>query len=90
MKITEVVGLRDRDDENHLKKVKVLKACLSANVGLPEELKKYFGYGWDENYPLEIEIRSYHLATDNGLGIEVNLSEIPEGVKIIRFYLDSN
>jgi hypothetical protein len=87
---TRVVGFRSSNDPTYQKHAKVLRACNEAGIKkLPEETAKYFG----SEYPdeclleevLEVRIPCYEYAEDMTEGYELRVSEIPEGVEIIRF-----
>jgi hypothetical protein len=83
---THVVFLRDGNDEEHQKKVKVLKACIDANVAIPKEILDYFDGSYDPDVALEINFKAREWGDHYRSGYEVDLDEIPEGVKTIRFY----
>jgi len=84
---TSVIFLREKTDKEHQKKVDVLRACLAANISLPPEIDEYFGGGTDENYPLQIEIKSAvsEWFGDDCGGIDVTMDKLPEEIKTIRF-----
>ena len=84
-----VVYLRDEGDEDHRKKVAVLRACNEAGVGVPVEINEYFQGTSDESLPLEIEAKPIPWHDDYREGFTIFVDEIPEGVKKIRFYLSS-
>lgn len=87
---TKVIGFVSPDDETYQKHVKVLKACLDAEIEkLPKETAEYF----DSEYPdeclieekLEIEIPVQEYSAEAEEGFEILVSKIPKGVHKIRF-----
>ena len=85
---TGVILLRDKDDAQYQKYLKVLDACIEGGVPIPEAVEKYFGGEGEENpeFPLEIDFEPDTWAKDGSAGIDIHLDKIPEGVKTIRFY----
>jgi hypothetical protein len=87
--------LRCSDDDDYQKKLKVLLACIDADVDLPPSINEYFGGDGVDNdpeYPLEI---SYNVDGDNldcivnysdecSEGYEIHVDKLPDGVKTIR------
>lgn len=82
---THVMLLRDSNDPEHQKKVKVLQACLEANVDVPEEIEKYFDYSDDPDQGLIIPFKAREYNGRESMGVEIDIDELPEGVKTIRF-----
>ena len=86
---TGVVSLRDPKSKRHAKKVKVLEACKEAGVNMPEEVDKYFDGDFNnKDGPLEVQAHYREWADEeySSEGIEVDVADIPEDVKTIRFY----
>ena len=87
-----VVGLRDENSSLHKKMVRVLDALrdLGESENLPVALVKYFGRTYDDDdlpdLALEVELKSTEWGDEDRAGLEILVSEIPEGVKKIRFY----
>ncbi len=87
---THVIGLRP-PTENYKKKLAAWQACMAADVEPPQELRDYFN---DEREPnpdgMEVAIEDTDAVTkydgDMEQGFDVDISELPEGVTIIRFY----
>lgn len=75
-------------DEDWRKKKAVWDACTNAGIEVPDEICDYFeGAGPDEkgviiDVPFEAQ-REW--GDENNRGIEVEISKLPKGVKIIRF-----
>lgn len=96
---THVVLLRDGTSEDHRKKVKAMEALIEAKVAAPDSLLEYFGISEESEFRadtsgLEVVYASRYSSepwcerwrTESGDGFEVFLSELPAGVKRIRFY----
>jgi len=88
---TCVKGFVSPKNETYKKHCKVLRACIDAGVSeLPKETAEYFGSKFPEEYlfeeKLEVKIKQYGW-TNNDMsdGLEIKVSEIPEGVEVIRF-----
>lgn len=88
---THIVGIRPPDDD-WLKKKAVWDVCEHAGVPVPESVVDFFGgekpdpkgvlVDLDDGYaPVATEYNG-----DSEQGYEVRLDDLPEGVKIIRFY----
>ena len=83
---THVILLRDKNDPDHQDKVAVMRACMKAGVEMPEEIGEYFDHTNDEDIPLEIEFKARKWSDESRMGFEIDIDEIPKGVKTIRFY----
>ena len=86
---THIRLLRDRNDSDYQKNLKVLLACKEAEVELPKEVDEYFGgFGTDANpeEPLEIEFEAREWGNDCSQGYEIDIVDLPKGVRTIRFY----
>jgi hypothetical protein len=86
---THISFLRDKNNEQYQKNLKVLMACKDAGFDPPPEIDEYFGndgIDCDPEYPLEIDGTAREYETQYRSGYEVDLDDIPEGVKTIRFY----
>jgi len=84
-----VVLLRSKDDPTYKKYLSVLKACQDAGIDLPKEVDEYFGGdGIDNNpeAPLEIDFEPKEWSNEYAEGYEINIDDLPDGVKTIRFY----
>lgn len=79
--------LRDGNSPEHIAKVSALRALRAAKIELPQELKDYFQDSYNEDTPLEIEFNAKEWGNDYSSGYEIDLTELPEGVKKIRAYL---
>lgn len=87
---THVVGFRRPDDKKFQKYAEIWKSCVEAGVGVPEEVFDYFdGEEPDEN-GVEVRIQGTEAVKlfdrDYYDGFEVDITKLPEDVKIIRFY----
>jgi len=86
---THVVLLRSKDDPVYQKNLKVLLACNEAGVQVPPEIAEYFGGQTDAAdpvYPLEIEFEPREWSSEMSDGVEIDIDQLPAGVKTIRFY----
>jgi hypothetical protein len=89
---THIVLLRNREDEQYQKYLKIFQSCKDAGVRLPEEIDDYFGGNGldnDPDYPLEIECPLREWVSeydDTASGYEVDIDALPPGIKTIRFY----
>lgn len=83
---TSVVFLRSKEDEQYQKYLKVFLACKEAGMGLPEEIDAYFGGEDDIDAPLEVKCKPRKWSNEYAEGFEIDVDEIPKGVKTIRFY----
>ena len=82
---TCVTLLRDGNDAEHKKKVAVLRACFEAKVQLPPEIEEYFEGSYIEDSPLVIEFKARTINGEECQGFEIDIDELPENVKTIRF-----
>lgn len=87
---TKVIGFVSPDNEKYKKHSKVLIACYEAGIKkLPKETTEYFGEEYPELYLLEeklqITLPTHEYIGDSQRGIEIIVSEIPDGVHKIRF-----
>ena len=86
---TYVKLLRDKDDPTYKKMLKIFLACREADTELPPVVEKYFGEDGidaEPEAPLEIEFEAREWSDSDGReGIEIDLDELPPGVKTIRF-----
>ena len=86
---TSVLLLRDKNDPTYQKNLKVLMACIEADIDLPKEIDDYFGgYGIDNDpeFPLEIDYEPREWKDAEREGCEIDIDSLPTGVKTIRFY----
>jgi hypothetical protein len=90
---THVVLLRSKDDPTYQKYLKVILACREAGVDYPPEVEEYWrGYDMDSDSlselegPLEIRFEPREWGDSYRSGYEIDLDELPPGVKTIRFY----
>lgn len=87
---TSVIGFVSPDDPTYQKHLKVLMACIEADIeALPKETADYFGYDYPEECAAEekllISIPIKEWGDENSEGYELIVSDIPEGVHKIRF-----
>lgn len=92
---TNVLGLRDPNDPKHKAMLEVLQACRKAKTSLPKEVNAYFS-GDDYESIADIDPdAAIEVGLDKILkewkgneseGYELRVSDLPQGVKILRFY----
>jgi len=87
---TRVIALISPDNDLYQKHLKVLRACIDAEIEeLPRETAEYFGSECPEEYlaeeKLETSIPATEYDVDMEEGYEIIVSEIPKGVHTIRF-----
>lgn len=82
---THVVGFRPPDDKYQRMRA-VYEACTAAGTSTPREVLEFFeGEEPSENGTI-VEIKSYPYKGDMCEGLEVDITDLPRGVKVIRFY----
>jgi len=88
---THVVGIKPPDD-NWKKMKAVYDSCVAAEIDVPDEILDYFGIS-DSDVPDERGVAvdlpigvTKEWCAEMRDGIEVDLSKLPEGIKILRFY----
>lgn len=84
---THVTGFSPPDDEWRKKKA-AHDACVAAGVEPPLELSKFFGFDPPTEHGREIDISAAvsNWQNDARAGVDVDLSKLPPGVKVIRFF----
>lgn len=84
----EVYGFRPRDEE-YDRFEKVYDACMEAGVSIPTEVTEFFYGGPPGEYGYEFNLQGKGAKKLIGkpIGFEVNLDEIPKGIKSIEFYV---
>lgn len=87
---TRVCGFISSNNDTYQKHSKVLRACIDAGIEeLPKETAEYFGADYPEEYlfeeKLEVTIPKHEWRAEMEEGYEIIVSEIPEGVEVIRF-----
>lgn len=86
---SRVIFLRDKNDSQYQKFLQILLACKNAGIDPPKEIDDYFGgdgIGNDPETPLQISFEPRNWKGDMSEGFEIDIDEIPSGVKTIRFY----
>lgn len=86
---THVKLLRSKNDPTYQEYLKVLMACKEAEINPPKIVNDYFGGDGIDNdpeTPLEIEFKATPWGDESREGFQIELSDLPEGVKTIRFY----
>lgn len=86
---THIILFRSKNDRIYQKFLKILLSCKDAGIEPPKEVDDYFGgYGIDNDpeAPLTIKFKPKEWRNNDSEGCEIDLEELPEGVKTIRFY----
>lgn len=85
---THVVGIRPRD-EKYVDMVCIWAACKKRNIEVPEDVRTYFNDEppSDKGVIVELFKESVTKYTDDYRnGLDVDLSNLPPDVKVLRFY----
>lgn len=85
---THVVGFRKADEQWNKMKAAWL-ACEAAGASIPDAVYEFFGGEYPGDKPgceVEIEDAVSEWDDEDCHGYEVDLTKLPKGVKIIRFY----
>lgn len=80
--------LRDSEDEEYQRFLKIRMLCEEAKVSAPTQVQEYFGGTQESDYPLRIDFkepRKYSSACGDASGLEIDIADLPKGVKTIRF-----
>lgn len=82
---THVIGFAPPDAQ--WQKMKdIWDACKRAGIGLPEEVVEFFNGTPPDERGVEVEINATKWQDDSREGFEISVADIPEHVKLIRFY----
>jgi hypothetical protein len=84
-----IVGFK-APDERYQKYAKVFHACTEAGVEPPEEVARFFEDSFNASPDPaghEVNVPSTHWEFDMCQGLEVQLDQVPAGVKSLRFYI---
>jgi hypothetical protein len=91
---THVVGIKPPDEKWRQMKA-VYDACIEAEVEIPEEVREFFEHDTPDDAGVVIDLDDDYAPSPavskwsdgkERSGFEVKLEELPEGIKIIRFY----
>lgn len=63
---------------------KVYDACIEADVDIPTNVQVYFNYEAPNDIGIVLDLTEYFTSTLEK-GLEINVEDIPENVKILRF-----
>lgn len=85
---THVVGFRPADAKWDAMK-QAYNACKAAGLKIPDEIDSFFEYK-DPNAMAGIEVNidaaAENFQTDSREGFDVDISKLPNDIKVIRFY----
>lgn len=85
-----VVGFRPPDDK--WKKMKaVWDACVKADVEIPEDVLDFFNHVAPDDRGVEVELEKLpactkRYRTEGREGYEIDVTKLPYGVTVVRFY----
>lgn len=86
---THIVGFRPADDKWRKMKA-VYDACQDAGTQVPDSVIRFFDYAPPDEAGVEVDIEKTDAVTewrgDMREGFEVDLTQLPEGITVIRFY----
>jgi hypothetical protein len=83
---TYVMAFKGQDEEwSNMKNV--YEACQKANIAVPEEVMEFFENKKPSIYGANVDIKSATSKWNEDMqeGLEVDLTELPDGVRFIRF-----
>jgi len=83
---THVIGFKPPDEKWKQMK-EIFDACKKANIALPTEVDKFFNHEEPDDAGVRVDLKSIlEKYTDDGVsGYQLDLSKLPNDVKIIRF-----
>jgi hypothetical protein len=86
---THVIGFRAPGQEWHKMKA-VYDACVDAEVEIPRAVDRFFDYKAPEDIGTAIDLKDTlavkEHAADCEQGFDVDITKLPAGINIIRFY----
>lgn len=89
---THIVGFRP-PDEQFKNMLSAYKACEAAGIDPPEKVVKFFNHVTPDEAGVEINLQYPKLhpcvkkwKSEDGDGFEINVTKLPEGLKILRVY----
>lgn len=80
-----VVGIKPPDD-TWKKMLAVREACIAAGVAIPREVYEYFGNEVPDPNGVVVDVRAEGWKDHSREGLIVNISTLPKGVNLLRFY----
>lgn len=84
---TNVQGFRPPDEQWQKMKA-IWDSCHAAGVDTPQDVISFFNYEAPDPAGVEVDLHKIAREWRNeyAQGYEINIDELPEGLKIIRFY----
>lgn len=80
-----VIGFKPPDEK--FKKMKAIwDQCNELDIEIPDEVYDYFNGEEPDEAGVEVNIKTTDWSDENRQGYEINVDDIPNGVKTIRFY----
>ncbi len=74
-------------DERWQQMKAVYDACTAAGIDVPDEVMRFFNYEGPDPAGVVIDIPSREWKSDYYSGTEVDVADIPDGVRTIRFVI---
>lgn len=82
---THLIGIMPADQRfNEMKAI--WDACEAGNIAPPEEVYKFFGHERPTANGLTVGIDARDWCDDYRQGLEIDIADLPPGVKTLRFY----
>ena len=85
---THLVGIKPPDDD-WLKMKAVWDACEAAGIAVPEDVEKFFDYTEPDPAGVVVDLdrgRAREWRAEDREGYELDIADLPAGVKTVRFY----
>ena len=82
---THIVGIMPADETFNKMKA-AYDACELAGVEPPREVMEFFGHSAPEADGATCELKTREWQNDMCQGLEIDIADLPPGVKTIRFY----
>jgi len=86
---THVVGFRPPDVEWQKMK-NLFDACMEANIGIPPDVERFFNQEEPDDNGVEVELEETDACCEwcdeSRIGFEIDITKLPQGLKIVRFY----
>ncbi len=84
---THIIAFRPPDKE-WLEMKQVYDACLTAGIDIPGQVEAFFGGDRpdDSGVRIDISLLLEEWQEESRQGYQLDLSKLPDGIKILRFY----
>lgn len=82
---THVIGIMPPDEK--FRKMKAAwDACEAAGIEPPGEVEDFFGGERPDTDGAAVDLKGREWSNDHQQGVEIDIADLPPGVKTIRFY----